>query len=183
LKQFAFRAHPEVSLKNRSQVRRRLDQIVTASPPTQAELHGQRVFIADEVFAQHREALLLALRAFAATKVSDEAMAHVFVVQDVGNAGSRISLAASLVGAWILTASAFCIDGGAAVKLAVALAAPRTIWASSAFRQRAEWILLLETVSEHSKAHKRVWKVLGSAADWALAKAKLDAAKRSGQQR
>ena len=164
-------------MKTRSQAKHRLDQIVAASPPTPEDLHGQCVFIDGEVFQRHREALLLALRAFAATKVNTEEMACVFVVSDIANAGTRISLVAALRGGWILTPSAFCCNGGASVKLMCGLATSRTVWVSSCFRAEhaAEWLLLLQAVSVHPR---QAWKIIDSAADFAAAKAKLDAAKR-----
>jgi hypothetical protein len=101
---------------------------------------------------------------------SDLHRASLFISADPRNPrNALLTLAACLLGAWIVSPAIFLGSQGACVKYLCGLQTKRVIWVSTSFCNTfpRAWALILEIVN----ARKPKWKFLGSAHEWAAARA------------
>jgi hypothetical protein len=103
---------------------------------------------------------------------SDLHRASLFISADPRNPRNvLLTLAASLLGAWVVSPAVFLNNPGPCVKYNSGLWTKRAIWASPDFRMAfpRAWALILELLIVHGGNHR--WTVLGSAQEWATARA------------
>ena len=155
------------SFKKRSGHHLRLQETFAAEPPTDAELRRSRVFLdSGGLFADLRDAITSYEGLL--TDRLDNAVA--FIAENPWQPSDcLVTFAAILRGAWVIRKSTYILGSGVALKYSSALNTRRKLWVSEHARAQfpAAWLLILELLSVMT--HK--WTLLGSAAEFAAAKA------------
>lgn len=140
----------------------------TAVPPTLLEMNAVKVFL--DTGLTWTPEWLQRLGAIGCSVAANEHVASFFISSTPRRPSNLlVSMSAILQGAWVVSPAVFFGRSGPSIKYLCALQTKRSIWASPSFCEnfRKEWLLILELISSRTNR----WTVLGSAQDWATARA------------
>ena len=155
----------------------RLDATIKACPPTATELHGCAVCL--DVNPPAELTLWLARRRACISRQMHTA--RVFITANPwAPDDDRLRWAARLLGGWIMAPDVYMGQAtGPCLRFYPAFTTKRQLWVSSAFRAAfpSHWLLLLECL----KMGTSKWALIGTAQEFARAKAHATAAKRSAE--
>ena len=142
-----------------------------AVPPTDAEMQSVRVFVDDGVVLPRE--WLATLVKYDGIRRNEPYEATMFVADLPSSPrNSTISLAAVMMGAWVVTPAVFVGQQGASIKYD-SIAQKRLVWVSESFKQTfaREFIVLLEVLKRKPELN---WKFLASPEQWAINKAEME---------
>ena len=156
----------ETSFRKRVRARASNRAALSVAPPTAAELRGSQVFLD----APWSEDLQRAITARCSRVTASAHAATVFIATNPWKPNCRLTtLAAILLGAWVIPPETYINASGVALKYDSALATRRRVWVSAAARAAFPntWLLLLELLAAHA-GHK--WSLLSSPEEFAAEK-------------
>ena len=139
----------EISFRKRVRARASNRAALSVAPPTAAELRGSQVFLD----APWSEDLQRAITARCSRVTASAHAATVFIATNPWKPNCRLTtLAAILLGAWVIPPETYINASGVALKYDSALATRRRVWVSTAARAAFPntWLLLLELLSAHA---------------------------------
>ena len=143
-----------------------------ARPPTLDEKVGMVLYKDSGVMLP--VGWLAKLAALSAREATDLSKATAFVATNPRKPCDRlVALAAVLRGSWAMSPNVFMGDSGPSVKYIAAFATKRSIFATPLFKRTypREWLLVLELANSVPNCK---WKFLGSAVEWAAARAVVE---------
>jgi len=162
-------ARQDESYRSRLNDRKRYAAKTTAVPPTLLEVRACSASLDDGLMWTNE--LRVRLGDLAGKVASDLHRASLFISADPRNPRNvLLTLAASLLGAWVVSPAVFLNNPGPCVKYNCGLGTKRIIWASPGFCRTFPhaWALILELLNVGGR-HR--WTVLGSVKEWATARA------------
>ena len=167
---------------HRDRVNRRTKHALAlnASPPTVKDLTRSVLFIDNLV--QMSSQWHATLSKYNALVTKDPHKSNVFISNNPWEPSNAvITWAACLVGAWVISPACFVSGVGPCVKYKGAIFVKRQIWVSEMYRasNQSHWLILLEVLNSYPTTHR--WKLLGSAAEWAVARAAAERQKAPSQ--